>query len=63
VVDRELKVHGREQLNDLRFECELKVIMNHESKLNSREATLAAGQKDLEDTHVGVLACELTAEV
>jgi hypothetical protein len=37
--------------------------MTHESKLSSREATLAAEQKGLEETRARVLACELTANI
>jgi hypothetical protein len=35
----------------------------HESELSTHEATLAAGQKELEEARTQVLACELTADV
>jgi hypothetical protein len=37
--------------------------VTHESNLNTRKATLVAGQKGLEDARVHVLDHELTANV
>jgi hypothetical protein len=34
-----------------------------ESKLNTREATVPIGQKELEQAHTGVLACELATDI
>jgi hypothetical protein len=59
VVDQELKLQEREQRDDLQLEA----LVTCESELNTHEATLVAGQKELEEAHAGVLAHELTANI
>jgi hypothetical protein len=47
----------------LELKHELKALTSHKYDLNSREATLAAEQKGVEETRTGVLACELTTDI
>jgi hypothetical protein len=61
VAEQELKLWEKEEKGNLRLEHELEALTSCESDLNNREATLAAERKDLEETHTGVLAHELTA--
>jgi uncharacterized protein (DUF3084 family) len=42
---------------------ELEALATREFDLSSREATLAVGRKDLEETHIKILARELTADI
>jgi hypothetical protein len=61
VAEQELKLWEKEEKGNLRLEHELEALASCESDLNNREATLAAERKDLEETHTGALAHELTA--
>jgi hypothetical protein len=63
LAEQELKLWEKEEQGDLRLDRELEALTLHESNLNNCEATLAAEQKDLEETHVGVLARELTIDI
>jgi hypothetical protein len=63
VDELEQKLQEREALDDLRLERELAGLATHESSLKSREAALAAEQKDFEDVCASVLAHELVANV
>jgi hypothetical protein len=63
VDELEQKLQEREALDDLRLERELAGLATHESSLKSREAALAAEQKDFEDVCASVLARELVANV
>jgi hypothetical protein len=62
VDELEQKLKEREALDDLRLEHELTGLVTCESSLKIHEATLAALQRDFEDTHASVLACELAAD-
>jgi hypothetical protein len=63
VDELEQKLQEREAPDDLRLEHELASLATHESSLESREAALAAEQKDFEDVRASVLARELAANV
>jgi hypothetical protein len=63
VADRVLKLQEKEERVDLTLDHELEALASHESNLNSREATLEAGQKSLEETRTEVLGHELTAGI
>jgi hypothetical protein len=63
MVDRELKWQEREEQDDLRLDCELEALTTHESDLSSREATLPAEWKDMEETRTRVLSSELTTDI
>jgi hypothetical protein len=58
VAERELKLQEKKEHGNIKLELE------HELEaLTSREATLRVERKDLEETHVVVLARELTADI
>jgi hypothetical protein len=59
----EQRLQEREGLVDIKLGRELEALAIHESNLDSREATLEAEEKVLEDAHLMVTACELAADV
>jgi hypothetical protein len=45
VVEQEQDLWDKDEVVDCRLDCELKALKTHESKLNSREATLVDERK------------------
>jgi SOS response regulatory protein OraA/RecX len=62
VDELEQKLQEREAMDDLRLERELAGLATHESSLERHEASLAAKQRDFEDTGALVWAHELAAD-